>query len=163
AWVLRAISCARLSFRKDRLLTANCDKRWGVPLSLATLCFLNRLRRKRWRHAISWPRRSPGEWKIGGAFSEVRFLLDKKEDDFQEALRIASGLTIDVLASDDTVVPGQEFNLTISVTNGGPYNFPELRAVTDLPPGWEAVYDNSTGSLEPGQRLDQKYKVKVSN
>ena len=93
----------------------------------------------------------------------VRFLLDKKEDDFQEALRIASGLTIDVLASDDTVVPGQEFNLTISVTNGGPYNFPELRAVTDLPPGWEAVYDNSTGSLEPGQRLDQKYKVKVSN
>ena len=84
-------------------------------------------------------------------------MLDKKEDDFQEALRIASGLTIDVLASDDTVVPGQEFNLTISVTNGGPYNFPDLRAVTGLPPGWEAVYDNSTGSLEPGQRLDQKY------
>ncbi len=93
----------------------------------------------------------------------VRFLLDKKEDDFQEALRIAAGLTIDVLVSDDTVVAGQEFNLTISVTNGGPYSFPELRAVTDLPAGWEAVYDNSIGSLEPGQRLDQKYKVKVSN
>src|SRR5438874_4212071 len=92
----------------------------------------------------------------------VRFLLDKKEDDFQEALRIASGLTIDVLASDDTLVPGQEFNLTISVTNGGPYSFSELRALTDLPGGWEGVYDGSTGSLEPGQRLDQKYKMKVS-
>ena len=92
----------------------------------------------------------------------VRFLLDKKEDDFQEALRIAAGLTMDVLASDDTLFPGQEFNLTISVTNGGPYSFSELRALTDLPGGWEGVYDSSTGSLEPGQRLDQKYKVKVS-
>src|SRR5438128_1842128 len=92
----------------------------------------------------------------------VRFLLDKKEDDFQEALRIAAGLTMDVLASDDTLFPGQEFNLTISVANGGPYSFSELRALTDLPGGWEGVYDSSTGSLEPGQRLDQKYKVKVS-
>src|SRR5437667_2472823 len=92
----------------------------------------------------------------------VRFLLDKKEDDFQEALRIAAGLTIDVLASDDTLVPGQEFNLTISVTNGGPYSFSELRALKDLPGGWEGVYDGSTGSLEPGQRLDQKYKMRVS-
>src|SRR5438552_6438555 len=93
----------------------------------------------------------------------IRFLLDKKEDDFNEALRLAAGLVVDVLASDDTVVPGQEFNLTISVTNGGPYAFPDLHAVTDLPAGWEAVYDSSTGSLDPGQRLDQKYKIKVSN
>ena len=93
----------------------------------------------------------------------VRFLLDKKEDDFQEALRIAAGLVMDVLASDDTVVPGQEFNLTISVTNGGSYNFPDLQAVTDLPADWDAVYDGATGSLNAGQRLDQKYKVKVSS
>ena len=92
----------------------------------------------------------------------VRFLLDKKEDDFQEAVRLAAGLVVDVLVSDDTVVPGQEFNLTISVTNGGPYTFPDLHAVTDLPAGWTATYDSSTGSLNPGQRLDQKYKVKVS-
>jgi len=92
----------------------------------------------------------------------VRFLLDKKEDDFNEALRLAAGLVVDVLVSDDTVVPRQEFNLTISVTNGGPYAFPDLHAVTDLPAGWEAVYDSSTGSLDPGQRLDQKYKIKVS-
>jgi LmbE family N-acetylglucosaminyl deacetylase len=92
----------------------------------------------------------------------VRFLLDKKEDDFHEALRLAAGLVVDVLVSDDTVVPGQTFDLTISVTNGGPYSFPDLHAVTDLPAGWNAVYDGSKGSLEPGQRLDQKYKVTVS-
>jgi LmbE family N-acetylglucosaminyl deacetylase len=93
----------------------------------------------------------------------ARFLLDKKEDDFQEAVQLAAGLVMNVLVSDDTVVPGQEFNLTISVTNGGPYSFPDLHAVTDLPEGWTASYDSSTGSLNPGQRLDQKYKIKVSN
>jgi LmbE family N-acetylglucosaminyl deacetylase len=93
----------------------------------------------------------------------VRFLLEKKEDDFQEAVQLAAGLVVDVLVSDDTVVPGQEFNLTISVTNGGPYSFPDLHAVTDLPAGWTASYDSATGSLSPGQRLDQKYKIKVSD
>src|SRR5436309_3919897 len=53
----------------------------------------------------------------------VQFLLQQKEDDFHEALRLAAGLVFDVLVSDDTVVRGQEFNFTISVTNGGPYSF----------------------------------------
>ena len=92
----------------------------------------------------------------------VQFVLRQKEDDFQEALRLAAGLTVDVLVSDDTVVPGQEFNLTVSVINGGPYSFDGLRAITDLPPGWTLTADGSTGSLQPGQRLDQKYKVKAS-
>src|SRR5262245_56704751 len=91
----------------------------------------------------------------------VRFLLQQKEDDFQEALRLAAGLLVDVLASDDTVVSGQEFNLTVSVTNGGPYNFSGFRASTDLPSGWTENPDGSTGSLQAGQRQDQKYKVRV--
>jgi len=91
----------------------------------------------------------------------VQFLLQQKEDDFYEALRLAAGLVFDVLVSDDTVVRGQEFNFTISVTNGGPYSFARLQAVTDLPPGWNMTPDGSSGSLQPGQRLDQKYKVKV--
>ena len=100
--------------------------------------------------------------KARATHEHVRFLLEQKEEDFQEAFRLASGLVIDVLASDDTLVPGQEFNLTVSVINGGPYEFSSLRATTDLPQGWDAVYDSSTGSLRPGQRLDQKFKVKVS-
>src|SRR5262249_23355025 len=76
--------------------------------------------------------------KAKSSNEHVRFLLEKKEDDFQEALQLAAGLVMDVLASDDTVVPGQEFNLTVSVTNGGPYSFRDLRALTDLPAGWDA-------------------------
>jgi len=92
----------------------------------------------------------------------VRFLLQQKEDDFQEALRLAAGLVYDVVASDDTVVPGQEFNLTISLTNGSPFAFPVFRATTDLPPGWTITPDGTTGTLQPGQRFDQKFKVRVS-
>jgi LmbE family N-acetylglucosaminyl deacetylase len=91
----------------------------------------------------------------------AQFLLQQKEDDFQEALRLASGLVFDVVASDDTVVPGQEFNLTVSVINGGPFNFAGARPTVDLPAGWTITPDGSTGSIAPGQRLDQKYKVRV--
>jgi LmbE family N-acetylglucosaminyl deacetylase len=92
---------------------------------------------------------------------QVQFLLEKKEQDFQEALRLATGLVIDVIASDETVVPGQEFDFTVSVINGGPFDFPNIRVKTDLPAGWDATLQGSTGSAMSGQRLDQKYKVKV--
>src|SRR5262249_42192601 len=92
---------------------------------------------------------------------QARFLLQQKEDDFQEALRLSSGLVVDVVASDDTVIPGQEFNLTVSAVNGGPFNFAGIRATTDLPAGWTITVDASTGSLASGQRLEQKYKVKA--
>src|SRR5262245_53450107 len=66
----------------------------------------------------------------------VQFLLQQKEDDFHEAIRLAGGLTFDVTVSDDTVVHGQEFNLTISVINGGPLTYGSFRPVTELPTGW---------------------------
>src|SRR5439155_1186279 len=92
----------------------------------------------------------------------VQFLLGEKEPDFHEAARLAAGLVMDVIASDDTVVPGQEFNLTVAVVNGGPYDFSTVRTSTDFPPGWEANYQGSTGSLEAGQRFEQKFNVKVA-
>src|SRR5262249_20908531 len=92
----------------------------------------------------------------------VQFLLQQKEDDFHEAIRLAGGLTFDVTVSDDTVVHGQEFNLTISVINGGPLTYGSFRPVTELPTGWTLMADGSTGSLQPGQRMDQKFKVKVA-
>jgi LmbE family N-acetylglucosaminyl deacetylase len=100
--------------------------------------------------------------KAGTSNEHAQFLLQQKEDDFQDALRLASSLVVDVVASDDTVVPGQEFNLTVSVINGGPFNFAGARSIVDLPEGWTITPDGSTGSIAPGQRLDQKYKVKAA-
>jgi LmbE family N-acetylglucosaminyl deacetylase len=100
--------------------------------------------------------------KAKSSNEHVRFLLQQKEEDFEEALRLAAGLTVDVIVSDETVVPGQEFNLTVSITNGGLERFSNLRVTTELPSGWNQSSDGTTGSIEPGQRLDQKYKVKAA-
>src|SRR6185295_12262391 len=54
---------------------------------------------------------------------QAKFLLTQKEADFHEAARLAAGLVLDVLAADETVVPGQQFNVTVSIINGGPYTF----------------------------------------
>lgn len=92
---------------------------------------------------------------------QVQFLLKQKEADFQEATRLAAGLVLDVVAADDTVVPGQSFNLTVSVINGGPYTFSTPRITPDLPEGWTATPRAATGSIQPGQRMDQVFSVTV--
>ena len=69
----------------------------------------------------------------------MTFLLREKETDFLEALRLSAGLVLDVLASDETVVPGQEFNVTVSIVNGGPYRYSSASVAFDLPTGWEAT------------------------
>lgn len=120
----------------------------------------------------------------------ARFLLEVKEDDFQEAIRLAAGLVLDVLASDDTIIPGQEFNVTVSVINGGTATYPLPRIGFDLPVGWEASVQVpqaggaaggrgggrgapgaaggrggaaavETTEVRPGQKYDQVYTVKV--
>lgn len=70
---------------------------------------------------------------------QAKFLLQQKEADFQEAARLAAGLVFDVLAADETVVPGQQFNVTVSIINGGPYTFSNAAVTFDLPAGWTAV------------------------
>jgi LmbE family N-acetylglucosaminyl deacetylase len=83
----------------------------------------------------------------------VKFLLQQKESDFQEAIRLSAGLVLDVLAADETVIPGQEFNVTVSVVNGGPYTFTNTAVKFDLPTGWEAALQApGTGGGGAGQR-----------
>jgi hypothetical protein len=69
----------------------------------------------------------------------AKFLLTQKEQDFAEATRLAAGLVLDVLAADETIIPGQEFNLTVSVINGGPYTFAPPSIDIALPAGWQAT------------------------
>jgi LmbE family N-acetylglucosaminyl deacetylase len=92
----------------------------------------------------------------------VQFVLNLKEPDFHEAVRLAAGLVVDVIASDDTVVPGQEFNLSVDIVNGGPFDFTAVKTSPILPPGWTGESAGSSGSLEPGQKLTQRFKLKVA-
>ena len=70
---------------------------------------------------------------------QSKFLLQQKEGDFQEAVRLSGGLVLDVLVDDETVTPGQQFRATVSIINGGPYNYTGAAVNFDLPPGWEAT------------------------
>jgi len=79
---------------------------------------------------------------------QSKFLLQQKEGDFQEAIRLSGGLVLDVLADDETVTPGQQFRATVSIINGGPYNYTGVAVNFDLPPGWEAT-------LQPSQTEGQ--------
>jgi len=82
----------------------------------------------------------------------VKFLLQQKETDFQEATRLAAGLVLDVLSADETVIPGQEFNVTASFVNGGPYTFNNAEVKFDLPAGWTASLLPPGAAGAAGQR-----------
>jgi len=69
----------------------------------------------------------------------AKFLLQQKEGDFQETIRLAAGLVLDVLADDETVTPGQQFRVTVSIVNGGPFTYSGASLNFDLPSGWEAT------------------------
>jgi len=92
----------------------------------------------------------------------VQFLLNLKEPDFHEAARLAAGLVVDVMTSDSTVVPGQEFTLSVDIINGGPHDFATAKTSPQLPPGWDAEFLEKSGSLAAGGKLTQRFKVKVS-
>jgi LmbE family N-acetylglucosaminyl deacetylase len=94
---------------------------------------------------------------------QVQFLLDSKAPDFNEAARLAAGLVVDVMASEETVVPGQEFNLSVDIVNGGPYAFTTATISPELPPGWNAEAAGTTGSLKPNDKYTQKFKIKVAS
>ena len=91
----------------------------------------------------------------------VRFLLDIKEADFDEAVELAAGVSVEVLASDDTVVPGQEFDVALAVINNGGFDLGDVDANIDFPPGWEVQAAESSGGLASGQRFDQTFRVRV--
>lgn len=48
-------------------------------------------------------------------YTEAAFLLEKKEQEFVEAIRRASRITIDALADKETIVQGEDFSATVKV------------------------------------------------
>jgi LmbE family N-acetylglucosaminyl deacetylase len=69
-------------------------------------------------------------------FRSFVFFLNEKEKEFSEAIRLASGITLDALADRETVVPGEDFTATVKVF------FPNVEAVKvkeiklKAPDGW---------------------------
>jgi len=79
------------------------------------------------------------------AYDETDFLLKLKEADFADALLKSDGVVVDCLSDDETVTPGQVFNVTLTAYAG---------ATTQL-----ALFGLG---LQPGWTSVQKEKEKVS-
>jgi len=91
---------------------------------------------------------------------ETSFLLKQKEADFAGALLKSEGVVVDCLADDEVVVPGQTFNITLSVyanTAAGLGGFGLIPA-----PGWTVVKKNEkTSEVEGRLVLQAEYTVTV--
>jgi LmbE family N-acetylglucosaminyl deacetylase len=93
---------------------------------------------------------------------ELSHRLAQKERDFLEALPLALGLTMEVTASDDRVVPGQTFAVTASVWNQGPEPLRSVDLRVSAPPGWTVeTKEHTPGEVPSGASARAVVAVRV--
>ncbi len=82
----------------------------------------------------------------------------------EQALAISSGLVMDAVASADEVVPGQRFDVDVSLYNGGPFpaRLDSASFAVSVPPGWTvqpAALPPAT--LASGQLASRRFTLTV--
>jgi hypothetical protein len=93
---------------------------------------------------------------------QILFLLDHKEEDFIEALRLARQLSLEALVNDGMVVPGQEFELVTTIANGGPNSIDVQAIHIDAPPDWVIESTQETSRrIPPAGVVSHSFKVRV--
>jgi len=99
----------------------------------------------------------------GDAAAALRFHLDAERADVVTALRLAAGVILDASTDDARVVPGQTFQLTLRVWNGGTETL-EVRALEPTSPaGWHVeALDPSPASVASGEVAVRRYRVRVA-
>ena len=100
---------------------------------------------------------------IGGGEPELRFRLTQEREKLAEALRRAGRVEIDAVAEDETVVPGQTFNLTVTLWNGGNTPVQVSGMVPRVPASWiVAPREGFSGTVGPGALATQEFEISVS-
>ena len=99
----------------------------------------------------------------GGAAPDLTYHYLQELEDARDAWLRAANVVVDVVAGEATVVPGQSFELELSVWNGG--DSPVRASVGPLlPPGWTAAPTGEPmGSVAPGERGVATFRVAVPN
>jgi LmbE family N-acetylglucosaminyl deacetylase len=100
------------------------------------------------------------------ADTELRTVLERKVGLAQRALLAAAGVTLDVRAGDEMVIPGQTVQVTAYAWNGGPAVLSDVSAALALPSGWRAQPVRSEGlgpdgTLSPATMATWVYDVTV--
>ena len=93
---------------------------------------------------------------------QILFLLDHKEEDFMDALRLAHQFSLEVLVDDGMVIPGQQFELVATLANGDPILSMSRPIHIDAPPGWVIESTQETSQqIPPGGVVSHSFKVRV--
>ena len=96
------------------------------------------------------------------AKTELLERLQGKERDFEKALALAQGLTVQVTTDDGDAVPGQTINVTARVWN----RVPEPARIDDIsvtaPEGWTVTKTaGAPGTIPQGGSVEMKYAVTI--
>ncbi|HET9316245.1 MAG TPA: PIG-L family deacetylase [Vicinamibacteria bacterium] len=93
-------------------------------------------------------------------------LLDRLADeqrDVEQALGLALGVRLTALTRDDAVVPGQTFDVDVSLGNEGREPLRLGTLDLDVPPGWSATpYEDALAQVAPGAEARRSFKVTVA-
>ena len=93
---------------------------------------------------------------------QILFLLDHKKEDFMETLRLARQLSIEALVEDGMVIPGQQFELVVTLANGGSDPVDVQAIHIDAPPNWliESIQEPFR-QIPPAAVVNLSFKVSV--
>jgi len=96
------------------------------------------------------------------AREELRWRLDRKEQDFLTALQLAQGLVVHVTVPDGNVVRGQTFEVTAQIFNTGPEPMTVDDVALQVPRGWTATLaQGQPGPLAYNEAATVIYNVTV--
>lgn len=97
------------------------------------------------------------------ARDHLLFLLERKEEDFAEALRLAHLLDLQVLADDGKVVPGQTFTVTATLSNGGSEPVQIAALEMQVPKDWQVeALETQPRELSAGTTLERHFRITVA-
>lgn len=90
------------------------------------------------------------------------FFLNEKEQDFQKALELATGIYFEALSADADVVPGQTFQVSATVVNRSSETIDVQRIELTSEESWKCVLsEGSLKSLGAQEKLTHKYQITV--
>ncbi len=80
----------------------------------------------------------------------------------EQAVAVSAGLVIDGRTTIGTIVPGQQFAVTVELYNAGPYEVNPAVVAVIAPPGWQVELESGTvPRVEPGGKITAQFTVTV--
>lgn len=79
----------------------------------------------------------------------------------QQALAVSAGLVMDAVSAADEVVPGQRFDVDVSLYNAGPFAVTLDSVTLAAPGGWRVEDQGVGGAVASGQMVSRKFTLTV--